>query len=77
MLLEGAIRFVSQSGPGLGSSLNRAQDHAIGVPYMISTGNEVDPEISEFIDYVVDDPGTTVIATFIDQARISSRMNDV
>ncbi|MGQ9676143.1 MAG: acetate--CoA ligase family protein [Chloroflexota bacterium] len=74
VLLEGSIGFVSQSGAMAGSFLNRAQDRGIGLRYMISTGNEVDLELAEFIDYMVDDPGTEVIAAFIEGARNPGRL---
>lgn len=77
ILLEGSIGFVSQSGAMAGSFLNRAQDRHVGLRYMISTGNEADLEIAEFIDYMVDDPGTAVIAAFIEGVRNPERFLQV
>ena len=73
VLLEGSIGLVSQSGALAGSFLNRAQDRHVGLRYMISTGNEADLELAEFIDYMVDDPEVKVIATFIEGVKNPAR----
>lgn len=65
----GAIGVVSQSGGILGSLLSRAAARGIGLSKLISTSNEVDLELSDFIDHLADDPATRVIALYVETVR--------
>jgi acetyltransferase len=66
-LLPGNIGFISQSGALGGSMVNRAQDSKIGLSYFISSGNEADLEVSDYIKYLVlHDQNTKVIAAVIE-----------
>ena len=65
----GAISLVSQSGGILGSLLSRASARGIGLAKMISTSNEVDLELADFIDWLVDDEATRVIALYVETVR--------
>jgi acyl-CoA synthetase (NDP forming) len=66
-LLPGNIGFISQSGALGGSLTNRAQDSKIGLSYFISSGNEADLEVSDYIKYLaVHDQNTKVIAAVIE-----------
>lgn len=65
----GNIGVVSQSGGIMGSLLSRAAARGIGLSKLISTSNEVDLELSDFIDHLVDDPATKVIALYIESVR--------
>ena len=66
---SGAISLVSQSGGILGSLLSRASARGIGLAKMISTSNEVDLELADFIDWLVDDEATKVIALYVETVR--------
>ncbi len=66
---SGAISLVSQSGGILGSLLARASARGIGLAKMISTSNEVDLELADFIDWLVDDEATKVIALYVETVR--------
>ncbi|SFN56368.1 acetate--CoA ligase family protein [Variovorax sp. OV329] len=66
---QGAIGVVSQSGGILGSLLSRAAARGIGLSKLISTSNEVDLELSDFIDALVDDDATRVIALYVEAVR--------
>ena len=68
-LIAGNIALVSQSGGILGSLLSRAQAAGIGFSKLIATGNECDLEVAEFIDNLVDDPATNVIALYLEGLR--------
>jgi acyl-CoA synthetase (NDP forming) len=68
-LKAGNIGVVSQSGGILGSLLSRATANGIGLSKLISTSNEVDLELSDFIEHLVDDPSTEVIALYIEAIR--------
>ena len=65
----GPIGVVSQSGGILGSLLSRAAARGIGLSKLVSTSNEVDLELSDFIDALVDDDATRVIALYVEAIR--------
>jgi len=65
----GGIGVVSQSGGILGSLLSRASARGIGLSKLISTSNEVDLELADFIDHLADDEATKVIALYIETVR--------
>jgi acyl-CoA synthetase (NDP forming) len=65
----GSIGFLSQSGGILGALLSRAAARGIGLSKLISTSNEVDLELADFIDHLVDDDATAVIALYIETVR--------
>jgi len=65
----GGIGVVSQSGGIMGSLLSRAAARGIGLSKLISTSNEVDLELADFIDHLADDPATKVIALYIETVR--------
>ncbi|HSX94218.1 MAG TPA: CoA-binding protein, partial [Hydrogenophaga sp.] len=65
----GGIGVVSQSGGILGSLLSRAAARGIGLSKLVSTSNEVDLELSDFIDALVDDEATRVIALYVETVR--------
>lgn len=65
----GSLGVVSQSGGILGALLSRAAARGVGMSKLISTSNEVDLELADFIDYLVDDDATHVIALYIEAIR--------
>ena len=66
-LIPGNIGFISQSGALGGSMANRAQDNSIGLSYFISSGNEADLDVSDYIRHLVlHDDRTKVIAAVIE-----------
>ncbi|BBI54177.1 hypothetical protein HORIV_65980 [Vreelandella olivaria] len=44
---------------------------------LIATSNEVDLEVSDFVDYLVDDPNTKVIALYLESVRHPARFREV
>lgn len=72
-LPRGGIAVVSQSGGILGALLSRAAGRGIGLSSLVSTSNEVDLEVSDFIDHLVDDPDTRVIALYLESIRHPAR----
>lgn len=65
----GSVGVVSQSGGILGALLSRAQARGMGLSKLISTSNEADLELADFIDYLVDDESTKVIALYVEAIR--------
>ena len=72
-LIEGNIGVVSQSGGILGSLLSRAFGRGIGFSKLIATGNEADIEVSECIEYLIEDKSTAVIALYLEGLRDAKR----
>ena len=68
-LTSGAVGLVSQSGGILGALLSRAAARGIGFSKLISTSNEVDLDLADFVDALVDDPATRVIALYVESIR--------
>jgi acyl-CoA synthetase (NDP forming) len=69
-LIPGNIGFISQSGALGGSLVNRAQDKNIGLSYFISSGNEADLDVCDYIKHLVlHDEKTKVIAAVIEGIR--------
>jgi acyl-CoA synthetase (NDP forming) len=68
-IVEGNIALVSQSGGILGSLLSRAQAAGIGFSKLIATGNECDLEVADFVNHLIDDPATKVIALYLEGLR--------
>jgi acyl-CoA synthetase (NDP forming) len=65
----GSIGVVSQSGGILGSLLSRAAARRIGLSKLISTSNEADLDLADFMDRLADDPATQVIALYVETVR--------
>jgi acyl-CoA synthetase (NDP forming) len=72
----GSIGLVSQSGGILGSLLSRAAARGIGLSKLVSTSNEADLELADFIDYLADDDATKVIALYIEAIRNPARFRE-
>jgi len=65
----GSIGVVSQSGGILGALLSRAASRGIGLSKLISTSNEADLDLADFIDYLTGDEATKVIALYVESVR--------
>lgn len=68
-LTTGKIGLISQSGGMTGALLTRAEARGIGFSYIVSTGNEMDLDVSDFIRFMVDDSHTRVISLFLETVR--------
>jgi acyl-CoA synthetase (NDP forming) len=66
---EGGLSLVSQSGGLLGSLVRAAQSWGIGLSYLVTSGNEADAEISDYLHHFVNDERTKVIGAFIEGVR--------
>ena len=65
----GHIGVVSQSGGILGALLSRAAARGIGLSKLISTSNEVDLDLADFVDHLANDEATSVIALYMEGLR--------
>ncbi len=66
---KGGIAFITQSGAVGGSMLGTGTEEQGGFSHWISVGNEADLDIADYLDYLVDDPDTKVVAMFIEGVR--------
>lgn len=72
----GAIGLVSQSGGILGALLSRAAARGIGLSKLVSTSNEADLELSDFIEFLAADEATKVIALYVEAIRHPARFRE-
>jgi len=62
----GPIGYVTQSG-ALGYSIfSLAQEAGVGFSYLASTGNEVDLHTLDFMEYILEDPDTKMIISYLE-----------
>ncbi|MBT5048479.1 MAG: acetate--CoA ligase family protein [Rhodospirillaceae bacterium] len=73
----GAIAVVSQSGGILGSILSRAAYKGVGLSHLVATGNEADLEICDFVEFLIEDPATSVIALYLEALRQPDRFRRI
>jgi len=64
--LPGSIGFVSQSGALCTAILDWAATRNVGFSYFISAGSMVDVDWADYVDYLVDDPGTKSILLYME-----------
>lgn len=68
-ILPGRIGFVSQSGALASSLLSRSVDDGVGLSRWVSSGNEADLDLADFVHFLAADTETDVIALFVEQIR--------
>jgi acyl-CoA synthetase (NDP forming) len=69
----GGISIVSQSGAYGGLIFRHLGGRGLGVARFVSIGNQVDVEIAEVLEWLVDDPATTLVACFVEALRDGAR----
>ncbi len=75
--LKGSVGFVTQSG-ALGYSIfNLAQESGVGFSYVVSTGNEVDLDTSDFLEYMIDNENTNMVITYTEDIKDGKRFKEV
>jgi acetyltransferase len=69
LVSERRIGVIAQSG-GIGFALfNRGKTAGLGFTYVISTGNEADLNMADFLDYMVEDERTSAVMLFCEAIR--------
>ena len=63
------LAFIGQSGGMLGHFQRAADARATPLSYVISTGNEIGLESTDFIEFLADDPATSVIVAYTEQVQ--------
>lgn len=64
--IAGSVAFITQSGALGGSMLGRGMEQGVGFSHWVATGNQADLSAADFLDYLVDDPRTKVLALFLE-----------
>lgn len=67
--VENGVAFVGQSGGLLGHFQRAADGSGVPLSYVISTGNEAGLESTDFLEFLVDDRSTRVIALYCEEIR--------
>jgi acyl-CoA synthetase (NDP forming) len=76
-LEPGGVSFVTQSGAFGGALFQLSQNMGIGTSKWISTGNETDITTLDYLEYLVDDPETDLIVTYIESLEDGRRLLDI
>src|SRR6185436_19196112 len=69
----GNVAFISQSGRNTASFIELAYARNLGLSYLISSGNEADLEVCDYLEHIIDDPNTTVTCLFLETLRNPKR----
>lgn len=63
---KGGVGFVTQSG-ALGYSIfNLAQENRVGFSYIVSTGNEMDLNSMDYMEFMINDPKTEMVFSYLE-----------
>ncbi|HEY7141728.1 MAG TPA: acetate--CoA ligase family protein [Methylomirabilota bacterium] len=73
-LVPGPVALLSQSGGLGGCLLDRAAARGIGVGLFVSTGNEADLSLADYLEWLVDDGRARAIACLVEQVREPGRV---
>jgi acyl-CoA synthetase (NDP forming) len=77
-LEPGPVGIIAQSaGLGFGQQHRCAVQHGLGFSYIVSTGNEVDLEALDFLEYMIQDAHTRVVLLLIEGLKNGNRLPDV
>ncbi len=68
-LAAGPVAVVSQSGFLLRSCLAAGQQRQLGFGVAVSSGNEAVCDLAAYLEYLADDPATTVVCLVIEKIR--------
>ncbi|MBI4635528.1 MAG: acetate--CoA ligase family protein [Candidatus Rokubacteria bacterium] len=67
--VRGGVSIVSQSGAYGGLIFRHLGSRGLGVSRFLSVGNQADVDLAEVLDYLADDPETTLVACFVEALR--------
>jgi len=74
---EGSIAVISQSGTVAATLAGWAVDEGLGVSATVSLGNQIDVCETDLVEFFADDPGTRVMALYLEGAKEGRRFLDV
>ena len=73
----GKVAFVSQSGASAASLVAQGNQRGIFFSKVVSYGNAIDLDSTDFIEYLVTDPDTDIIASYVEGVKDGRRYFDV
>lgn len=76
-LRPGRVGFVLQSGALTHALHDTLVGRGPGISHIVTSGNEAVVELAEYVDWMLDDPGTDVIALFIEGLKNPARFAEV
>ncbi len=74
---KGNVALLSQSGSVGGIFMSWANEHGLGISKFVSYGNSLDWNVTEYLEYLKDDPETGVIALYLEQIKEGRRFMQV
>jgi acetate---CoA ligase (ADP-forming) len=77
-MVVGSVAVVSQSG-GFSSIISDPlmEDRGVGFSFLVSCGNQLGTSVESYLEYFVEDPGTKVIAAFVEGFREPWKLEQV
>lgn len=72
--LHSNIGFVSQSGAFGSHVFTLARQQKIGFNYFVATGNEADVDVADCMEFLANDPTTSVIACYIEGVKDGEKL---
>ncbi|OGO39128.1 MAG: hypothetical protein A2147_09125 [Chloroflexi bacterium RBG_16_57_8] len=73
----GPMALLAQSGTVSSSIMGTATSMGIGLSKFVSTGNEADLHLVDYLEYLADDPDTRVITAYVEGIREGRRFFDI
>jgi acetyltransferase len=64
--ISGGVSFISQSGAIISGIVDQCQSCGIGFNKIISTGNQLDLDTTDLLEFLITDPQTKVIAIYVE-----------
>lgn len=72
--LAGPVAYIGQSGAMGPMFYSMAVKQGIGFSHIISSGNETTHGLTDFVEYLVDDPNTRIIVAYAEQLKNGRRL---
>lgn len=72
-LIEAPIGFITQSGALMGTLFDRSHGMGIGFSHCVSVGNQADLELTDFIEFLIEDDKTQVICSYVEGIKSPQR----
>lgn len=72
-LIVSPIGLVSQSGALMATLFDAAYDQGIGFTHCVSVGNQADLELCDFVEFLIEDPATRVICSYVEGIKDPAR----
>ena len=68
-IIPGNLGFVSQSGGNLQFFLLSGAERGLGISYAVASGNELDLDLADYLNFMIEDKATAAVCLFIEGVR--------